>query len=134
MKKKLTIVTVLLALICALCAFSACGKADIDPVVLKPSDSDMEIAETTTLLDYMDYLVGKGELKYEISGTMITSINGVKNGTKSFWMLYCDDTANSNGDWGTCEYGGKTYYSATAGASELIVADGCTYIWSYETF
>ena len=134
MKRKPTIVTLLFALVCALCAFAACNKSNPDHVVLKPSESDMALTESTTLLDYMDYLVQKSELEYEISGTFITSINGVKNGTNSYWMLYCDDTSNSNADWGTCEYGGKIYYSATLGASELIVTDGCTYIWSYETF
>ena len=134
MKKKLTITALLLSLALTLFAIAACGGNDPEHIVLKPSESEMTITQTTTLQDYMDYLVDKGELEYEISGTFITSINGVANTTNSYWLLYTDDSANSDKSWGTLEYGGKTYNSATLGAADLIVASGCTYIWSFESF
>ena len=87
-----------------------------------------------TLKDYMDYLVADGVLTYQLSGTMLDSVNGVKNGLKSYWMLYTDDADNSNNTWGTIEKDGKTYASAMYGICELPIKDGCTYILTYQTF
>ena len=96
-------------------------------------DADM-VEPNSNLKAYMDYLVQEGQLEYEISDGMIVSIDGKTGGTNQYWMLYTSDTANANDEWGTCEYDGTTYGSATMGVEDLIVKDGCVYIWYLQTF
>ena len=50
----------------------------------------------------------------------------------TYWMLYTDDSENSNTAWGQIEYDGKIYGSAALGAGELVIKDGLTYIWYYQ--
>ena len=59
----------------------------------------------------MNYLKDQGELTFEISGGMISSIEGKENPLdySSCWMLYTSDKEMSNTEWGTIEYDGKTY-------------------------
>ena len=82
----------------------------------------------------MNKLVERGELEFTAADGMVTSIGGKANTTNSYWMLYTDDAENSNEDWGTAEYEGKTYLSATLGYESLPIKEGCTYIWMYQTF
>lgn len=129
-------------------AFAACAPktvvVDETAVIITPSDKILPITENTVLADYMDKLVERGELTYEFSTSpdmvtgedmkMITSLNGKANAGSSYWMLYTDDTENSSADWGTTEYDGKTFRSATLGFASLPVKAGCTYIWVYQSF
>ena len=137
--KKLTKLFALILTLISLFVFTSCQDNNDDKT---PSDADVIMTvsaakfdlEGKTLKDYMDHLVGKGELTYVIADGMITEINGTKNGLNSYWMLYTDDTENSNTAWGTYEVGGKIYASAAVGAAELTLKDGCTYIFTYQTF
>lgn len=127
----------LLALIAAfaLCLFAACNKngGAVDPVVITANDESF-VYENKTLLDYMSYLQGKEELSFTVDNGMVTSINGKSNTTNSYWMLYTSDTENANNDWGTYNYNGEIYGSATLGAGALTVKENCVYVWAYQTF
>lgn len=137
MKKLLTIVAAFVLAISA-AAFAACAPktvvVDDTAVIITPSSKILSIEENTKLADYMDKLVERGELEFTASEGMVTSINGKANTTKSYWMLYTDDEANANAEWGTAEYDGKTFESAAWGYGDLSIKEGCTYIWIYQTF
>ncbi len=135
MKKLTKILTIILAITC-LFAFTACKKpvvVDGDSVIITARSSEYDI-EGKTLAEFMVIIGEDDKLEYEVKDGMVTSINGKSNITNSYWMLYTDDTENSNEAWGTVEYDGKTYASASLGATDLIVKDGATYIWVYQTF
>ena len=106
-------------------------------VIITVSSEYMTIeAGTTTLKDYMDKLVDDGAMTYAVqdpnaASLYITTINGTEaNGAANeFWALYTDDSANSNLDWGTYDFGEKTLASATYGMADLKIVDGCLYAW-----
>ena len=131
MKKLTQFIAIVLLTVCSLCLFS-CDKPAED-VVITVDATKMEI-EDKTLKDYMDYLVSEGELSYLVSNGMITEVNGVKNGTNQYWMIYTNDFEYSNTAWGTYEKDGVTYSSATLGIEELPIKDGAIYILTYQTF
>ena len=128
--------TLILALI-FLCSLTACKKepvkVDGDSVIITARSSEYDI-EGKTLYEFMQIISEDEKLEFTLSNGMVSSINGKDNGTNSFWMLYTDDEENSNTAWGTVEYEGKIYASAALGATELLVKDGATYIWIYQTF
>ena len=132
MKKTTKILALLLVLVVSLFAFSACHKEAEDVVITVSKDE--YVIEGKFLKDYMDYLVAEGTLTYALNGTLLQTVNGVSNGTKSYWMLYTDDAENSDTTWGTYEKNGKTYASAMYGVSDMPIKDGCTYILTYQTF
>jgi hypothetical protein len=84
----------------------------------------------------MTYLKAEGELAFEITSGMVSSIEGKANPAdwSACWMLYTSDTETSNTEWGTITYDGNTYGSAILGAESLTVSVGAYYIWSYDTF
>ena len=138
MKKLLTLA---LALTIALTAtlISACKK---EPLVIKESDTYVIVKVKTdetdlTLANYMNSLEDYKDM-FVIENGMVISINGIQNASdwSACWMLYTDDYSEeaSNSAWGTLEYQEKTYNSAALGAESLIVKDGCSYIWVYQTF
>ena len=131
MKKLTNIFALLLLVVCSLCLFS-CDKT-ADDVVISVDGTKIQI-EDKTLKDYMDYLVSEGELSYLFSNGMITEVNGVKNGTNQYWMIYTNDFEYSNTAWGTYEKDGVTYSSATLGIEELPIKDGAIYILTYQNF
>ncbi len=136
MKKLCKILTLILALI-FLFSLTACKKepvkVDGDSVIITARSSEYDI-EGKTLYEFMQIISEDEKLEFTLSNGMVSSINGKDNGTNSFWMLYTDDEENSNTAWGTVEYEGKIYASAALGATELLVKDGATYIWIYQTF
>ena len=132
MKKTTKILALLLVLVVSIFAFSACHKEAEDVVITVSSDE--YVIEGKFLKDYMDYLVAEGTLTYALNGTLLQTVNGVSNGTKSYWMLYTDDAENSDTTWGTYEKNGKTYASAMYGVCDMPIKDGCTYILTYQTF
>lgn len=139
MKKVLRILVVL---VLALTLFSlfACTDPNVsaeDNLFAFTVDSkDYTVTATTTVKDYMDKLARDEKVTFTVSGGMVTKINGKANtlNFSSCWMLYTDDAEASNTDWGTYDYNGKTLGSATLGAEDLVVKDGCTYAWVYTTF
>ena len=136
MKKTIKLLTILLTLILAF-TFVGCKKnpvtVDENSVIITADFSDYDL-EGKTLLEFMEILKSEGKLDFTISDGMVNSINGVANSANSYWMFYTDDTENSNEAWGTAEYNGKTYFSASLGVSDLPLKDGATYIIIYQTF
>ena len=114
--------------------FAGCNRDnDVSEVAIEVSGDVMELTETTTLLDYMNALSEAGDLTFTISDGMVTSINGKENSMNSYWMIYTDDVENGDKNW-TYTYNEKVYLSAKLGAGSLIVKDGCTYVWAYQSF
>lgn len=125
--------------------FSFFGCSSKEPLVIKESDTyivinvsneQMDIKDTTTLVDYMNSLKSDGQLTFEINNGMVSSVNGIDNPSdwSSCWMLYTSDTDNANSAWGTIEYNGNVYGSAILGAESLTIKDGCIYIWVFQSF
>ncbi len=102
MKKLLSLMLTLVTILSLSTFFVSCKEKCVDPVVITISQEAS--VEGLTLQDYMEQLQEDGELSFSIENGMITKINGTKNGTNSFWMLYTNDTENSNTAWGTYEY------------------------------
>lgn len=140
MKKQFKLLATLL---CCIVTFAtvACGKAsDVEySITVDLSAYEFE-SETVTLLDYMNKLVEDGKMTFTTSGSgemiLITAINGQKQTTKSYWMLYTnDDTEGVAGtEYGSYEYEGQTLGMANFGAASLNVKDGCVYVWVYQTY
>lgn len=109
--------------------------------VVKESDEFLVVFVTQsqqsnqTLLSYMQNLSSCGEIEFTQNDGMITSINGIQNKSdwSKAWMLYTTDEDNYNESWGIIEYDGKTYCSALYGASQLVVKQGESYIWLYQS-
>ena len=109
----------------------------------------MQLADDTTLYDYLCALKEDGEINFEAEqgdyGMYITSVEGVtqtNEGTNGYsWMIYTDLTeldgvVYSSADYGTWGYDGKTLNSASYGVSGLPAVEGYTYAlvysyWSY---
>ena len=136
MKKFLPVLVIILVLLVCLCACNKQEEKDdtIYPVVLQPTSEYVG----QSLLNYMTTKKTAGELDFTSSTsgdyTMITSINGIENTTNSYWMLYTSDATNADTSWGTYEYNGVTYGSATSGAETLTIISNGVYIWVYTTF
>ena len=129
--KRLTVFLFSILLSIAFClSFVACDK-EAQPVVITVSN---EAKEGMTLVEYMEDMQKNGEISFTVQGGMMTEINGVKNGTNSYWMLYTSDADNADTSWGTYEYNNQTLGSAVLGAESLVVAVGAIYIWVYQTF
>lgn len=142
MKKILTLMLSLF-LVVTLCICVGCTNKE--RLVIKESDTfivitvskdQMQITSNSTLVDYMESLKDDGKLDFEISGGMVSSVNGIENPTdwSSCWMLYTDDIGNANYAWGEIEFNGKVYGSSIFGAEMLKIKDGCVYIWVYQSF
>ena len=88
------------------------------------------------LADVMEDAKVCGELSYESSNGMITSINGVKNMAdfSACWMLYTSDKELADNAWGTITIGEETIGSAMVGAESLPVLEGAIYVWEYTSF
>ena len=137
MKRKImSFVTLICTVILTACCLVACKKKavklDGDYVVITATKE----ADGKTLLAFMEELKAENKLAFEISGGMVTSINGKANaGNYSVcWMLYTSDSENANEAWGVVEYAEKQYGSAMLGAEKLIIKEGETYIWWYQSF
>ena len=122
--KKIVALFLCVVLACVfLCGCDNVGKK----VVLSPSENFVG----KTLSEFMQSEKDQDKLDFVIEKSMVVSIDGIKNTTNTYWMLYTDDAENSNDAYGTIEHEGKTYASATLGAESLIIAEGCVYIWVY---
>ena len=143
MKRKITIfVTFLLTLTISVLALVGCngeGTAKAEIALKNETTVVIKVNETegfATLLDAMQYLKDQEELNFEITGGMVSSIEGKANPVdwSACWMLYTSDEEMSNTEWGTTTYEGKVYGSAILGAESLSVASNEYYIWVYEIF
>lgn len=131
-RKMIFLFTLICAVVCSVLCFVSCKK-EAEPVCIRVDEA---VAQNTTLIDVMEDMREKGELTYTLSNGMVTEINGVRQGTNSYWMLYISDTENvDTSEWGgTYEYEGQTLGSAMLGAESLVVKQGEIYVWVYQTF
>ena len=152
MKKKLLALTLALVSVFACLALTACGNeplikvvSDGECVAFTAKSSVITFTDTTSVKDYMDALVEKGELKYEgyngEYGFYITSVEGKKEETGYFWSLYTDlvtiegDSAvYSSAEWGIYDLDGKTLNAASYGVSNLPCVEGYTYALVYSSY
>ena len=144
-RKTASLLSLILSVVFALGAAS-CGLFDGDEKAIIASVERTEgtmvaikvekVEDNAMLIEVMEYLQEENALAFEVSGGMVTSINGKANAAdwSASWMLYTSDTEMSNTAWGTYEYEGRTLGSAIVGAEALPVADGEVYIWSYQGF
>lgn len=143
MKRKLiSFVTLLATAFCFIFCFGSCitfGKAKA--VVVETTETLVVICvnetdENATLFDVMEDLQKESELQFELTGTMLKSLNGTENAAdfSSCWMLYTSDTEMGNDEWGTYDYGKVACMSAVLGGDALIVSAGEYYVWVYTTF
>ena len=95
-----------------------------------------EVKDAKFLMDIMEQAKADGELTYETSNGMITSINGKANPAdwSYCWMVYTSDASMANTEYGTYEYEGQILGSAVLGAEALPAADGGIYVWVYQKF
>ena len=144
-KRILSLITSLVLVFALAFSLTACGNEK--PLVVKDSDTcivitasndQMKLSADTTLLEYMNSLKESGKIEFTTSGSgemiMIASIYGKENAAdwSECWMLYTSDADNANSAWGTVDYNGNVYGSATLGASSLKIKEGCLYIWVYK--
>lgn len=142
MKRKLISFIALLAtaLLSVFC-FVSCGGGTVMAEVVETTDALVvirvkETDEKATLFDAMEVLKEENALQFELAGTMLKSLNGKANSAdfSSCWMLYTSDDEMGNSAWGTYDYNGTVYKSATLGGEALIVSAGAYYVWVYVTF
>lgn len=95
-----------------------------------------EVKDARFLIDVMEQAKADGELTYETSDGMITSLNGKVNPAdwSYCWMLYTSDSSMASTEYGTYEYEGQTLGSAVLGTEALPVVDGGIYVWYYQHF
>ena len=141
MKRKFySIVTLLLTLMISVFSLIACDKGHVKAEIVSQTDSMVVIKVNeaegfATLLDAMNYLKNEGELAFEITGGMVTSIEGKANPAdwSSCWMVYTSDTEMANAEY-TVEYNGNIYGQAILGAESLPIIADAYYVWSYDSF
>ena len=141
MKRKFySIVTLLLTLMISVFSLIACDKGHAKAEIVSKTDSMVVIKVNeaegfATLLDAMNYLKNEGELAFEITGGMVTSIEGKANPAdwSACWMVYTSDTEMANAEY-TVEYNGNIYGLAILGAESLPIIADAYYVWSYDCF
>ena len=141
--------TLILAIVCCTVCLTACNTGDdesngegktVGRIVESTGERVVIFVEEangeTTLFEVMEALSEGGDFTYELSGTMVNTINGKENASdfSACWMLYTSDSEMGNSAWGTCEYQGLTCPSAIVGGDALTVCAGAYYIWDYVTF
>ncbi len=137
MKKKLLSLVSLISAVLALFALFALAGCKKSPVTADENTVVIRVSAEhggKTLLAVMEELGRQGALVFTAEDGMITNINGTGQTASSYWMLYTSDKENANEQWGTFEYEGEVLGSAVLGAGELVVKEGCLYIWAFESF
>lgn len=145
MKKKLSILSILLVLMLALCAFAACNNGTAKVTVLENGEILViradETKEDVSLEDVMNNLKKSGEIQYEMSDGMITSVNGhaANQSNGEYWFVYTSletykGVSYSNMIWGAYSYDGTDYASAAYGVDGLPMVEGNLYILALGTF
>ena len=148
MKKKLSILSILLVLVFALCTFAACSRGIAEVTVLKSEGEVLVIRaeETKTDVSFGDVLLDlkeSGKIEFEATtgdyGLFITSVNGRTATGNEFWAVYTtlskyEGVEYSNTDYGTYTYGDTVCPSASVGVDGLPMVEGYLYILALETF
>ena len=132
----------LMVVIMAIVASVSCSMtAKVEAQVVYSDETTVVILVTEAdggarLVNAMKKLKEQGDMDYTISAGFVNSINGVENASdySSFWALYTSDGEYAYPEWGTYEYGGETFGSASLGAESLRVKEGEYYIWHLSAY
>lgn len=158
MKKKLLALFVAAVAAVTVCSLALAGcSGDVKKInfedyehtyVFTASNDVLTITDDTTVKDYLDALVAKGDMTYDgyegSYGYYITTINGTQEvmsedySSGSSWMIYIDFTT-LDGDDGiyastdtVCLYKGTKLYLASYGVSGIPCVAGHTYAFVFE--
>ena len=148
MKKKLSIVSILLVLVLALCAFAACDKGTAKATVLESEGEVLVIRadETKESVSFGDVLLDlkeAGKIKFEAEtteyGLSPTSVNGHTLTGNEYWAVYTSLAEYKGIEYSSTEYGSYTHGEkvcgyANYGVSGLPIVEGNLYILVLETF
>lgn len=146
MKNFVKILAVLLVFCTVFACFAGCTgeKGEVKLVVILNDDIDVYEVDTknldmTYLVDLMNYVAdNNAEFTFEASAGFMTSLNGYVPSGNEFVAIYTDLELNGipyyDVSWGTVDYGGKAYGSASKGITELPLNGGVTYILTVSTF
>ena len=148
MKKKLSIVSILLVLIIALCVFAACGKGTAKVTVLESEGEVLviradETKEDVSFGDVLQNLKKSGKIQFEAKtteyGLSPISVNGRTLGDNEYWAVYTSLSKYKGTDYSSTEYSSYTYNEtvcgyANYGVSGLPIIKGNLYILVLETF
>jgi hypothetical protein len=95
-----------------------------------------DVESGTSLYTYMLNLKNNGRFNFTEDNGMLTALNGISNKSdwSEAWMLYTTDEDNSNSAWGYVNYNEVTYASAMYGMKELLIKQGESYLWYYQSF
>ena len=139
MKKTLKLVALLFALLTLTFSLAACKEGDDG--IRKLTDEDKYLLITadenaSNLLSLMQEKAAANEFTFTLSGTMVTSINGVENAAdwSYCWMVYTTDSDYAVKEYGQVKLGKTVYTSAALGAESLPVEKGEKYLWVYVAF
>lgn len=138
-RKLLVAILLVVIIIACMLSFAGCKTKkyvqQTDTAVYFTVDKDI-MADCTDkkLVDYMDALVDKGYLTYEVqSGTypMLITVNGkTADASKNeYYFIYSDDAENTTETYESTEIDGKKYYSTNFGISDQPLKEGATYVF-----
>ncbi len=149
MKKKLSLLSLLLCVVLSLGIISACSDSGVAKVKLLESTESIvaiKAEETKTdvsLGDVLADLKAAGKIDYTSSesqyGAFIESVNGKKAGANEFWAVYTslvdyENVTYSSTEFGSYEYEGSKLGSANFGVDGLPIVDGMLYVLALSTY
>ena len=149
MKKLLKILSIVLVLVVAFSIFTACeGENGQFKVVIIQGSSEKEYTldntggDMTYLVDAFAHLQNdeNSGFTYTMNGTYLTSVNGYtpNSANNEFWAIYTDLELDGikyyDLSWGSAEYEGVLYGSASVGVTQLQLNKGTTYIIKLSTW
>ena len=140
---------IILVLAVAVFCFVGCAgsEGEFTVVIIRGHDSiaytlDNTGGEMVYLIDALEALENDSEsgFSYALQGTFLTTVNGYTavSSSNEFWAIYTDCEIEGlkyyDITWGTADYEGIMYGSATKGVSELPTNGGSTYIIKLSTY
>ena len=142
------LVTVLVLVVAVFCFLGCAGsEGEFTVVVIRGHDReaytlDSTGSDMTYLIDALDALQNDEEtdFSYAVNGTFLTTVNGYTavSSAHEFWAIYTDCEIEGlkyyDIAWGTADYEGIMYGSATKGITELPLNGGTTYIIKLSTW
>ena len=137
MKKILSLIIVIALLAASLTLTVSCSQNDTSgkaTIVIGTEEKKVytvplsELSEGAGLMPAFEYLKANNGLEYDISGTMINSIGGLKNdyALGSYIYIYTSVEADFDvSEWKMeMDYNGKTLVSSGVGFNEMSLTDG----------
>ena len=149
MKKLLKVLLVVLTIVLAFSICTACtGESGEFKVVIIQGSVEKEYVldntggDMTYLLDALSYLQNdeNSGFTYTMNGTYLASVNGYtpNSANNEFWAIYTDLELDGikyyDLSWGTAEYEGVEYGSASVGVTQLQLNKNTTYVIKLSTW